>query len=81
MGEVAIGLVALGAWVAPLALLWSTAHRAQAVYQASLSDAARAMGDAYWSHQMVFHSLYLGWSLLFLLGIALVRFSANRRTL
>lgn len=70
-----------GALVAPLALLWSAARRVQALYQSSLTEAARAMGDAYWSHQFVSHSLYLGWSLLFLLGIVLVRFSAKRRTL
>ncbi|MBV8156026.1 MAG: hypothetical protein JO278_00120 [Dyella sp.] len=70
-----------GALVAPLALLWSASRRTLAIYQSSLTDAAHAPGHAYWSHQFALHSLYLGWSLLFLLGAALVRFSAKRRTL
>ena len=70
-----------GALLAPVAMLISAAHRTQAIYRSSQTDAAHAMGDAYWSHQFTFHSLYLGWSLLFLVGIALVRFSTKRRTL
>ncbi|WP_130619540.1 hypothetical protein [Dyella amyloliquefaciens] len=70
-----------GALVTPVAMLWSAIRRAQTIYGSSLTDAGRAMGDVYWSYQFTFHSLYLGWSLLFLLGVALVRFSAKRRTL
>lgn len=70
-----------GALVAPLTMAWSAARRAHVVYQSSLRDTARAMGDAYWSHQFTFNGLYLGWSLLFVLGLALVRFSVKRRTL
>ncbi len=70
-----------GALAAPAAMLVSAARRTQVIYQSSQANAAHAMGDAYWSRQFTFHALYLGWSLLFLLGVALVRFSANRRTL
>jgi len=70
-----------GALAAPLAMLWSAARSTHAIYRSSLTEAGRAMGDAYWSHQVVFHSLYLSWSLLILAWIALVRFSAKQRTL
>lgn len=70
-----------GVLIAPLALVWSISRRSYVFYRSSLTAAARDMGDAYWTHEFTTNAMYLGWSLLFLAWIALVRFSAKRRTL
>jgi hypothetical protein len=70
-----------GALMAPLTLVWSISRRSYLFYRHSLTATAREMGDAFWTHQFSINALYLGWSLLFLAWIALLRFPPKRRTL